>query len=714
MFADALVAAPYMRENGAILLTDGVERIDADVVFGGEKTLPGFPGVKRFAGTDRYETAARIAEDILSGTVILASGEDFPDALTAANLAGPLRAPILLTEANALPQACRILLNRYHAEKVIVVGGERAVAPSVLEDVAKAMQPSTQPDVPETETSDSGSGQTPSAPDLSQEVKFQSEHLRRAVARLMVDEENLWDPAMAISREEARTHRPTRKELHNLKRIHITGPFMDEDYNDVEPEDIVGLEEAIHVEHVYLSRFRIDDFSALRQMKQLKSLTLNRCDVSDLSVIRDLRGLEVLNLEMNKISDLNGLERLRRLQSLNLMGNPLQSIQPLRGMTTLKRLELQNTGIKDISALAELNRLVYLDLSGNELRSIAELGAKPELDFLNLTGKDLRHGDDDPSRQGNVLSDIDVLAGMPKLRVLYLQDTKEITNLAPLEGLEYLEALTVRNNKIESVEPLSALTRLQYLHIYENNVEDVSPLAGLTNLVELNISKNRVEDISSLRDLDRLIVLFAYDNRIADPAPLEELQNLRVANLSQNRIVDLSGVAGQAADDRREQYVMDSQTVETTAHEVSERRTEEGKTWITVANPIRGIDGNHVEIHMEAIERSEWDDILNRKIDAFNAAVDALKEKGITVRSKSETAHATIEISVPQEETESLDQAVIPFMQLEGIHALYYENDFPEIVSSIVTNTFEYPNLKEGEGWPIDLPFSGDLILTLQ
>src|SRR4051794_3929588 len=61
----------------------------------------------RIAGNDRYETAAAIATHDpfdKSDTVVVASGEKFPDALTGNYPAGVEGAPLVLTRLNDVPQ----------------------------------------------------------------------------------------------------------------------------------------------------------------------------------------------------------------------------------------------------------------------------------------------------------------------------------------------------------------------------------------------------------------------------------------------------------------------------------------------------------------------------------------------------------------------------------------------------------------------------------
>ncbi len=87
----------------------------------------------RVYGSSRYETAVSIAEKAFSSaqTVILATGENFPDALAAAPLAGKEDAPILLTQSSSLPSSVLNEIKSLGANKVIIVGGTLAVSSSI-------------------------------------------------------------------------------------------------------------------------------------------------------------------------------------------------------------------------------------------------------------------------------------------------------------------------------------------------------------------------------------------------------------------------------------------------------------------------------------------------------------------------------------------------------------------------------------------------------
>lgn len=95
----------------------------------------------RFAGETRYETAAQVAlEGFPNGAdvVFVATGEEFADALTGAAAAARLGGPVLLTAGTALPEESVEALEELDPSRVILLGGTKAVAASVEDDLAGA------------------------------------------------------------------------------------------------------------------------------------------------------------------------------------------------------------------------------------------------------------------------------------------------------------------------------------------------------------------------------------------------------------------------------------------------------------------------------------------------------------------------------------------------------------------------------------------------
>nr|WP_281497169.1 cell wall-binding repeat-containing protein [Ornithinimicrobium sp. F0845] len=162
-FADALSASALAGSEGVpVLLTKSghapnslLDALDAlapaeVVVIGGEGAVSGsvadqVGATSRLAGVDRYATNAEITAaypaDVAQAFV--ASGQNWPDALSGAALAGYMDAPMVLTKANALPNVTVTELNRLSPAAVTLFGGTGAVSQDV-EDALNALLPSWQ------------------------------------------------------------------------------------------------------------------------------------------------------------------------------------------------------------------------------------------------------------------------------------------------------------------------------------------------------------------------------------------------------------------------------------------------------------------------------------------------------------------------------------------------------------------------------------------
>jgi len=110
----------------------------------GTQVFAQYPGVKapsgslpavlpRLAGADRYATAAQVALNAYpkgAGTVYVATGATFPDALGGGPAAAQLGGPVLLV-GNTLPAATRDALQKLKPQRIVVLGRGGAVSSSV-------------------------------------------------------------------------------------------------------------------------------------------------------------------------------------------------------------------------------------------------------------------------------------------------------------------------------------------------------------------------------------------------------------------------------------------------------------------------------------------------------------------------------------------------------------------------------------------------------
>ncbi|MCE5203443.1 MAG: cell wall-binding repeat-containing protein [Actinomycetia bacterium] len=108
-------------------------------------TFSGFP-ITRISGTDRYATAVALSKRTFSSTapaVVIASGEQFADALAGSSLAGATKGALLLTAADRLPSPVASELGRLKPSAVYVLGGTGAVSAEVTEAVRAAVPTAT-------------------------------------------------------------------------------------------------------------------------------------------------------------------------------------------------------------------------------------------------------------------------------------------------------------------------------------------------------------------------------------------------------------------------------------------------------------------------------------------------------------------------------------------------------------------------------------------
>ena len=85
----------------------------------------------RIAGSNRFDTAVKVSQSAYpdgAKTVILANGEKFSDVLAAMPYGKTIKAPILYTNFDNIPDETLKELKRLGVEKVILVGGEKSIS----------------------------------------------------------------------------------------------------------------------------------------------------------------------------------------------------------------------------------------------------------------------------------------------------------------------------------------------------------------------------------------------------------------------------------------------------------------------------------------------------------------------------------------------------------------------------------------------------------
>ncbi|NMA58813.1 cell wall-binding repeat-containing protein [Clostridium cochlearium] len=167
-YADALCAAPLAKINDAPILLVQKNKLDLNVlrelkrlgvknvyIIGGQGSISKEvedkiksetnSKIERIEGKNRYETSIKIAEKLEkskknTGTVnenkkskelILASGENYADALSAAPIGAIREIPIVLTKSNELPKETKEYIEKVNANKTYIIGGQASISDSI-------------------------------------------------------------------------------------------------------------------------------------------------------------------------------------------------------------------------------------------------------------------------------------------------------------------------------------------------------------------------------------------------------------------------------------------------------------------------------------------------------------------------------------------------------------------------------------------------------
>ena len=125
------IAAELARlEPGRIVILGG-SGVVSDAV---SAQLAAFAAVSRIAGSDRYATSAAISATTFAPgvpVVFIATGSNFPDALSAGPAASAAGGPVLLVRSNAVPAVIAAELRRLAPARIVVLGGPSVVSAGV-------------------------------------------------------------------------------------------------------------------------------------------------------------------------------------------------------------------------------------------------------------------------------------------------------------------------------------------------------------------------------------------------------------------------------------------------------------------------------------------------------------------------------------------------------------------------------------------------------
>lgn len=184
----------------------------------------------------------------------------------------------------------------------------------------------------------------------------------------------------------------TKEDLKSLTDVPLAGKGI---------KSLQGLEYAVNMTRLSLSRNQIADISPLSDAVNLTTLDLSYNQIADIKPLGKLTKLTDLSLSRNQLNDLSALEGLVNLNTLSISSNKITDLKPLAGLVNLWRLDAANNNIKDLAPLSKLTNLLSLDLSSNQIYDLEPLRNLQMLAYLYL--KNNRVWDLEPLQQRGFL-----------------------------------------------------------------------------------------------------------------------------------------------------------------------------------------------------------------------------------------------------------------------------------------------------------------------
>ncbi|WP_052040439.1 cell wall-binding repeat-containing protein [Clostridium tetani] len=543
-----------------------------------EKKYVRKPAKVRIYGKDRYETSSKIAKEGWSSSyyAIIASGEDFPDSLSAVTLSKRHDAPILLTNSKSLNRNTREELTRMRVKKVFIIGGQVAISPKVEQDI-KAMGITTErlggKDRYETSikvaerlgnpgtlfvvTSNHFADALSAGPIAAKKgapiiltskdrlADVTKKYLNKKVFNkvyIVGDRSQISDKVASEFEIHVRNHKNGLERIDSKaseyvknstvyeRNINIINKFPNElnSYKEIFVASGVAFADALSVNALAAKREAPIVIGNTSDGNLLKSFISD--NFSKIATMNIVGGQGVISENyVNNIVDYIEDEEIKFKD-----GNMERAVREKLGITNeneriykskvrdVKILDLSGFNISKIDGIQLFEGLKELNLSNNKIKNLEPLEDMFYLESLNLSE--------------NKVEDLEVLEELRSLNYLNLNNNN-VRYVDSLKKLEYLKYLNLGKNDISYIEDFKDLTYLYYLDLsHNNNIGGLSDLSDLKNLTTLKLSNTGISSLGFLEDLKRLTELDLAKNSISNLDSLKKLDNLKTLYLNDNNI----------------------------------------------------------------------------------------------------------------------------------------------------------------------------------
>lgn len=251
-----------------------------------------------------------------------------------------------------------------------------------------------------------------------------------------------------------------------------------------------------------------DELKIIGALPKLQRLTLSSCGLSTSAGLESAVGIVYLDLSKNTIRNIDALASMRDLTEANLQNNALTDLTALSGCSSLMALDVSNNSLTSLSPILGISGLTKLNVSNNSIEQLGSVGKLSSLNELNLAY--------------NKLTDIVSLADSTSIAVLDISNNS-ITNISALESLTSLTHLDFTYNQVVELPTWDKKCALIEINGSHNQISDLAPLSGLEHLNTVYMDYN--EEISSISELGNcpvLILVSVYGTKVTEVKTLTD------------------------------------------------------------------------------------------------------------------------------------------------------------------------------------------------
>jgi Leucine-rich repeat (LRR) protein len=135
---------------------------------------------------------------------------------------------------------------------------------------------------------------------------------------------------------------------------------------------------------------------------------------------------------------------------------------------------------------------------------------------------------------------------MTNLHTLIIENS-DVEYVPPLIGFEYINHISLVNNKISNALTFEDLPSLSYLHLSRNEISEIPTLINLNDLEILNLSYNQVQVVTKLDtdnpNCDNVKQLFLNDNLIIELPDFNNYLSLTTLDVKSNPIDNIASIS---------------------------------------------------------------------------------------------------------------------------------------------------------------------------